>query len=140
MIHHVPQVHHPIANSLYYEDQKDEALRCAESFRKERVPKFFKLFELALQSNSEGAGKYLVGSSLTVADLYLLQSFDGVCFGFPRLIGALKETGKYDTLFSWRQGLDTEGKLGEYLKSGRRRSFSDGLFRHYPELDGEEVP
>ena len=34
-------VHHPLAKEFYYEDQKDEALRRAPSFRDKRVPKFY---------------------------------------------------------------------------------------------------
>lgn len=33
-------VHHPIAGSLYYDDQKPESLRRAGHFRKERMPKY----------------------------------------------------------------------------------------------------
>ena len=38
-------MHHPIASALYYEDQKREAKRYAEEFRKERVPKYLGYFE-----------------------------------------------------------------------------------------------
>jgi glutathione S-transferase len=48
--------HHPIASGLYYEEQRDEALRRAEDFRKNRVPKFLESFEKALQ---RGKGRLL---------------------------------------------------------------------------------
>lgn len=33
---------HPVGTGLYYEQQKEEAVRCAGQFRDERIPKFFK--------------------------------------------------------------------------------------------------
>ena len=36
--------HHPIAVSLYYEDQRDEAKRRAGEFVRERIPLFFRYF------------------------------------------------------------------------------------------------
>ena len=41
----VHDVHHPIASSLYYEDQKKEARRRSEIFIAERIPKFMNYFE-----------------------------------------------------------------------------------------------
>src|SRR5262245_58312550 len=38
-------VHHPIASSLYYHDQKAEAHRRAPHFSGERIPKFLDYFE-----------------------------------------------------------------------------------------------
>ena len=53
----------------YYEDQKDEALRKATDFRKNRLPKYFSFFERVLRSNeSTGKGKYVVGAKLSYAD------------------------------------------------------------------------
>ena len=37
--------HHPIASSLYYDDQKREAKRAAHHFTTERIPKFLGYFE-----------------------------------------------------------------------------------------------
>ena len=41
----VHDTHHPIASSLYYEDQKREAKRRAQIFLAERLPKFMRYFE-----------------------------------------------------------------------------------------------
>ena len=46
-------VHHPIASSLYYEQQKAEALRRAPIFVNERMPKFFRYFDHALEKHLE---------------------------------------------------------------------------------------
>ena len=32
---------HPVASGLYYEDQKEEALRKSQDFRDNRLPKYF---------------------------------------------------------------------------------------------------
>lgn len=60
--------------ALYYEDQKEPALLKAKDFRETRIPKFFKHFEQALEAN----GEWLVGDSLTYADLMLYYLVDGV--------------------------------------------------------------
>src|ERR671912_2003250 len=43
--------HHPVASSLYYEEQKREAKRRAEIFTVERQPKFLSYFEQVLERN-----------------------------------------------------------------------------------------
>lgn len=71
-------VHHPVGVGLYYEDQKDEALRRSKDFREARIPKFCSYFERVLKSNEEtGEGKYLVGNRLTYADTTLWQVIEG---------------------------------------------------------------
>ena len=53
----------------YYEDQKEEAIKKAIDFRKNRLPKYFNFFERVLKGNeSSGKGKYLVGEKLSYAD------------------------------------------------------------------------
>ena len=64
---------------LYYEDQKEEALRKAKDFRETRIPKYFNHFEAVLSANKEKNGElWLVGSSLTYADLGLFHLVEGV--------------------------------------------------------------
>ena len=43
----IHDTHHPIASSLYYEEQKDEALRRTKIFRELRAPKYLGYFEKA---------------------------------------------------------------------------------------------
>lgn len=70
--------HHPLAVSLYYEDQKDAAKRRAQDLRETRIPKFFGYFERTLKGNEErGQGKYLVGDKLSYADTTFWQVVDG---------------------------------------------------------------
>jgi glutathione S-transferase len=65
-------VHHPVCNGLYYEDQKRESLRAAASFIEERIPKFLLYFEKVLKQNKKGGG-FLVGARLSYADLSLFR-------------------------------------------------------------------
>jgi len=126
-------VHHPIASSLYYEDQKEEALRRAEDFRDERIPKFLTHFEAVLKAND--GNHVLVGTATSTADLTLFHVLEGLSFAFPRRMASLRKSGEYDRVFALQSYV---GKgLQHYLQSDRRQPFSMGLYRHYPELDKE---
>jgi glutathione S-transferase len=75
----VHDTHHPIGSGLYYEDQKREALRRAEDFRRNRLPKFLRYFE-ALER--PGGATYL--------DLSLFQMIEGLRYAFPRTMKRLE--------------------------------------------------
>src|SRR5437763_9546751 len=66
----IHDTHHPIASSLYYEDQRSEARRRTEDFLKSRAPKYLGYFEAVLERS---AGKYLAGRTASYADLSLFQ-------------------------------------------------------------------
>lgn len=51
LVAEVHDTHHPIATSLYYEDQKDAAKARTKAFIGERIPKFLGYFEQVLQQN-----------------------------------------------------------------------------------------
>ncbi|GME25231.1 Glutathione S-transferase [Neofusicoccum parvum] len=129
--------HHPVAVSLYYEDQKDEAKKRAKDFRETRIPKYFSYFERTLKGNEElGKGKYLVGDKLSYADTTWWQVVDGLLFAFPKELEARKE--EFPLIFEkFYPGVKGEKGLKEYLASDRRLKYSLGLYRHYPELDRE---
>ena len=61
--------HHPVAGSLYYEDQRDEAKRRSAFLRRERLPKYLGWFERVLADNARGRQRSLAGSATTYADL-----------------------------------------------------------------------
>ncbi|GAA5888066.1 hypothetical protein JCM6882_000270 [Rhodosporidiobolus microsporus] len=125
--------HHPIADSQYYEDQKDAALPKAKSFREERVPKFFKHFEDNLQRSSSD---FLLSSGPTHADLVLFQLVDGLKFAFPKL---LKKIGpEYPKIEALHARIKAAPRIKEYLESDRRQEYSMGVFRCYEELDEKE--
>src|SRR6476660_4120560 len=60
--------HHPIASSLYYEDQQPEARRRAADFIANRIPKYLDYFERILERNPRG-GRHLVGGRVTYCNL-----------------------------------------------------------------------
>lgn len=78
----VHDTHHPIASSLYYEDQKSEARRRAVGFLTHRVPKFLGYFENVMARNSR-SDHYLVGARLSYVDLSLFQVIAGLTYAFP---------------------------------------------------------
>jgi len=133
----VHDTHHPLAVMKYYEEQKDAALEKAKDVRENRLPKFFSYFERNLkfnEANGGGQSKYLVGDRLTFADLVVWQVLDGIMFSFPKEMEARK--GEFPQLFgNFYESVRQEGGLKEYLKSERRLPYSEGVFRHYPELD-----
>ena len=123
-------VHHPVAVSAYYEDQKAEAARAAGVFRDERMPKFLGWFEAAL-----GEGAWLGGERWSYADLSLFQLVEGLAYAFPRRMAALRV--EIPKLLALRERVRALPELADYLASDRRIPFNeDGIFRHYPELDG----
>jgi len=138
----VHDVHHPISPGAYYEEQKEEAAKRAVSFRADRMTKYLGHFQSVLLSNAankEGSGPYLVGTKTTIADLVLFQMIKGLYFAFPRRTKALKASGEYDLVFKLHERVAAEPRIAEYLKSDRAQAFSNhGIFRHYPELDGEK--
>lgn len=125
--------HHPIAKSLYYEEQKPEAARRAENFRTLRLPKFLGYYERVLRENP-GGDRYLVGKSLSYVDLSLFQVIAGLTYAFPRTMARLKSA--YPKLTALHQRVMERPRVAAYLASPRRLPFNQhGIFRHYPELD-----
>jgi glutathione S-transferase len=125
--------HHPIAKSLYYEDQKPESLRRAADFRALRLPKFLGYFERVLAANPAG-DRHLVGKSLTYADLSMFQVIAGLNYAFPRAMAAMSR--KHPRLTALHQQVAARPRIAAYLASSRRIPFNErGIFRHYPELD-----
>lgn len=127
----VHDTHHPIAGSLYYEDQKREAKRRAENFRSERLPKFMNYFERVLNSNG---GKYFVGKTASYVDLSIFQMVEGLRYAFPRAMA--RQERKRPGLVKLHDRVAARPRLAAYLSSDRRIPFNQqGIFRHYPELD-----
>jgi glutathione S-transferase len=134
-------VHHPIYAGAYYEEQKEEAAKRSVSFRAHRLPKFFGHFQDVLAkdpANKGDSGPYLISGTTTVADLVLFHVIRGLYFAFPLRTKALKESGNYDLVFKLFDRVQAEPTIAEYFKSSRKQEFGNGVFRHYPELDGEK--
>ena len=127
----VHNVHHPLAGSLYYNDQMDAAYEAARHFRDERIPKFLDHFEGALEENG---GPYMLGDRWAHIDTSLFQLMEGLDYMFPNHMRQLD----YPRLELCRQAVMEIDGIEAYLGSDRRLPFNeDGIFRHYPELDSE---
>jgi glutathione S-transferase len=134
VVNEAHDVHHPIGGGLYYEDQKPEALRRANEFRESRIPKFLGWFETVLDRNPKGSA-HLVGDSLSYADLSLFQLVEGLSYAFPR---AMRKTMRnVPHVAALHRAVALSPHIKAYCQCERRLPFSeDGIFRHYPELDG----
>jgi glutathione S-transferase len=131
----VHDTHHPIALSLYYEDQKQEAKTRTREFIKERIPKFLGYFERVLQQNPLGP-QHIVGNALTYVDLSLFQVVEGLRYAFPKTMKACEKA--YPGLIALHDRVATRPNIARYLKSERRLAFNEhGIFRHYPELESD---
>jgi len=129
----VHDTHHPIAMSLYYENQKPEAKRRARFFTEERAPELLGYFESVLQRNPGQRG-YLVGRSPGYVDLSMFQIIDGLRYAFPKMMLRL-EPG-IPGLVALHDRVAQRPNVAAYLASERRLPFNvDGIFRHYPELE-----
>ncbi|HEX4113805.1 MAG TPA: glutathione S-transferase family protein [Stellaceae bacterium] len=126
--------HHPLASSLYYEDQKAEARRYSEIFLKERVPKYMGYFERVLKQNPKG-DKFLIGARLTYPDLSLYHVVRGLRYAFPD--AAKRTERRYPLTLALHDRVAGRPRIAQYRDSARCIPFNEGgIFRHYPELDG----
>jgi len=129
----IHDTHHPIASSLYYEDQKPAARRRSTLFLRERAPKFLGYFERVLERNPR-AGGWTVGGRRTYLDLSLFQVVDGLRYAFPASMARLEP--RHPRLVALHDRVAMRPNLAAYLASSRRIPFNEhGLFRHYPELE-----
>jgi glutathione S-transferase len=128
----IHDTHHPVGSSLYYDEQKPEALRRTSEFLANRLPKFIGYFERVIERNADGA-RWLAGSKLTYADLSLAQVVAGLRYAFPdsmkrQLHGCPRVAKLHDAVFA-------RPRVRRYVASNRRLDFNnDDLFRRYPDL------
>lgn len=131
LVAEVHDTHHPVAVSLYYEDQKKEAKRRASLFVKERIPKFLGYFERQLETSG---GTWLLGRSISYVDLSLFQVLAGLHYAFPAAMVRTKK--KIPRLLDLADRVAKRPRLAKYLASPRRLPFNEhGIFRYYEELD-----
>jgi glutathione S-transferase len=130
----IHDTHHPVGTSLYYEEQKPEALRRAQTFREQRLPKFLHYFERVLVQNPHGAA-HAVGAALSSVDLSLFQCMEGLRYAFPRAMARLEPS--LPRLVALAARVASHEKVKGWLASPQRSAFNEhGVFRRYPELDG----
>lgn len=125
--------HHPIASSLYYEDQRPEARRRAANFIANRIPKYLGYFERVLGHNPQG-DRHLIGRRISYCDLSLFQLVAGLRYAFPQAMARLEPS--FARITALHDRVAARPRIAAYLKSPRRIPFNEqGIFRHYPELD-----
>jgi len=123
--------HHPVGAGLYYEEQKREAKRRAADFRAQRTPKFLAYFESLAEANRGWLG----GRRLSYADLSMFQVLAGLRYAFPRAMRSIEPAHPH--LSALHERVAALPRIAAYLESKRRIPFNEqGIFRHYPELDG----
>jgi glutathione S-transferase len=131
LVAEVHDTHHPIAVDQYFEDQRTEARKRAESFRTQRLPKFIDYFEQVL---ARGDGHHAVGRNHSYVDLSLFQLMAGLDYAFPVAMKRLRR--RTSRLRALSERVAARPRLATYLASPRRLAFNeDDIFRHYPELD-----
>ena len=127
----IHDVHHPVGTGLYYEDQKPEAKRFAESFLAERAPKYLGYFEKLLKKSG---GPYMLGRKISYLDLSMFQLIEGLRYAFPRSMKIIER--KASGIVGVRDCVALRPNINAYVGSRRRIAFNEsGIFRHYPELD-----
>ncbi len=129
----IHDTHHPIAGSLYYEDQRAEAKKRAAKFLELRAPKYLDYFERVLARNRSDKG-HLIGGKLTYPDLSLFQVVCGLRYAFPNAMTHLERA--YPRVLALHGSISRRRRIAAYLASKRRIPFNEqGVFRHYQELD-----
>jgi glutathione S-transferase len=129
------QTHHPIANVLYYEEQKDEAKKRAANFIANRIPKFLGYFERILKLNAKG-GDFIFGKKAAYVDFSLFQMIEGLRYAFPKTMARLEP--HHPRMVALHDRVKARPRIAAYLSSTRRLAFNEqGIFRHYPELEDD---
>jgi len=124
--------HHPIASSLYYEDQRPAAKRRSAEFIRNRIAHYLGHFEDVLARNRPG--RFMVGGRLTYVDLSVFQIVEGLRYAFPRAMA--RRESRYARVIALHDSVAARPRIAAYLASERRIPFNEsGIFRHYPELD-----
>jgi glutathione S-transferase len=126
----VHDTHHPISVELYYEQQRPTARKRTQVFREERIPKYLGYFENVLE---RGNGRQAL-SRHSYVDLSLFQVISGLDYAFPNTMRRMQK--QIPRLRALAERIAERPHIAAYLESPRRIPFNtDGVFRHYPELD-----
>jgi glutathione S-transferase len=132
LLDEVHDTHHPIASSLYYEDQKPAAKRRAADFIRNRLPRYLGYFEAVLARNRPG--RHMVGGRPSYVDLSVFQIVEGLRYAFPRAMA--RREFRCPLLVALHDRVAARPRIAAYLASARRIPFNEsGIFRRYPELD-----
>ncbi len=128
LVNEVHDTHHPISTSAYYEEQKSEARARSKAFCSERIPKYLGYFERLVGKKAQLTERH------TYVDLSLFQVMSGLEYAFPRTMKRMAP--KLRNLTKLKARIEARPNIAAYLASDRRIAFNtDGIFRHYPELE-----
>ncbi len=101
---------------------------------RERIPRFLRYLDRALDSNPAGGGRWLVGDACSYVDLSTFQVMAGLRYAFPRAMRRIER--RVPRLGALHDAVAARPRIAAYLASERRVPFNEyGIFRHYPELD-----
>lgn len=126
--------HHPISSADYYENQREAARARAAGFRTQRMPKYAAWLDRILAGNDR-SDVWLVGEEPSYADLSLFQILAGLRHAFPETTATLE--ADHPSLTRLHDAVSERPRIAAYLAGERRMPFNqDGIFRHYPELQG----
>ncbi|HUP94912.1 MAG TPA: glutathione S-transferase [Burkholderiales bacterium] len=129
----IHDTHHPIANSLYYKEQKAAAKRRTKDFLANRLPKFLGYFERVIERN-RARGTWLVGGRITYADSSLAQVIAGLRYAFPS--ASRRALRAWPRVRALHDDVFARLRIKRYVASDRRIAFNnDDIFRRYRELD-----
>ncbi len=129
----IHDTHHPIGNSLYYEEQKREAKRRSEDFRRSvaevrRVLRARPATQPGARPGTRGLAADLCGSVVGAGDRGL-----ALCLS----VGHSKGAALYNGLRTLHDRVFAQPRIKRYVESKRRLAFNnDDIFRRYPALDG----
>jgi glutathione S-transferase len=127
----IHDTHHPIADSLYFEDQKAEAKKFTHYFLQDRVPKYLGYFESVLKKSG---GPHVLGRKFSYMDLSVFQLIEGLRYAFPRAMARTERN--LPGVIAVHDRVAARPRIRKYLASARRIAFNEmGIFRRYPELD-----
>jgi glutathione S-transferase len=133
LVSEVHDSHHPLASSMYYEEQRREAKKRAANLVRERLPKFLGYFERAL-ARSARTPRFLAGRALTYVDLSMFQVVAGLRYAYPNAMAGLEK--QCPRLIDLHERMRLRPRIAAYLASARRLPFNEqGIFRHYRALD-----
>ena len=133
LVNEVHDSHHPLASSMYYEEQRREAKKRAANLVQERLPKFLGYLERVLVKSAR-TPRFLAGRTLTYVDLSMFQVVAGLRYAYPNAMARLEEQCK--GLVDLHERVRMRPRIAAYLASARRLPFNEqGIFRHYRELD-----
>jgi len=122
--------HHPVSSSLFFEEQRDEAIAATRAFVSVRLPGWLDYFESVVVDTGGG----LVGPDVSYPDLGLFQLVEGLRFALPKAMAA--HCDRAPEVLNLAARIAARPRIAAYLASPRRIPFNEhGIFRYYPELD-----